>query len=354
MPTRLLRRAIRKALQKLIFSTLRHPDAREEIFALIRESSEVGFANAFPCSTKGAQSRSAERESATPPPIFVTGRFRSGSTLLWNLFRDIAGLTAYYEPLNERRWFDPRARGEHTDRSHLAVEDYWREYEGLESLCSVFPSRLNEVAISLADDAIAAELYAYIARLIAFAPKRALLQFNRMDFRLGWLAANFPSGKLVHLVRNPRDQWISILHGDNFTTSNQHLSSFKEVDHFYLLRWGKELALTLPFLREQEIEHPYQLHYYIWRLSLAEAERHSHRILSFEELVRTPEKVLPELTEWCDVEIADWENLYQKIKPVSIGKSAEYADSSWFKRHEERCDRRLREHFQRPVSGVYR
>ena len=47
-----------------------------------------------------------------PEAIFITGRFRSGSTLLWNLFRNTLGVTSYYEPLNERRWFDARARGE--------------------------------------------------------------------------------------------------------------------------------------------------------------------------------------------------------------------------------------------------
>jgi hypothetical protein len=52
---------------------------------------------------------------AGPAPIFVTGRFRSGSTLLWNIFRHIDGCTSYYEPLNERRWFDPGRRGDRID-----------------------------------------------------------------------------------------------------------------------------------------------------------------------------------------------------------------------------------------------
>ena len=66
--------------------------------------------------------------------VIITGRFRSGSTLLWNLFRQAGGFTAYYEPLNERRWFDPTARGDRTDSTHRNVSDYWREYDGLEAL----------------------------------------------------------------------------------------------------------------------------------------------------------------------------------------------------------------------------
>src|SRR5688572_7553199 len=69
-----------------------------------------------------------------PQPVFITARFRSGSTLLWNLFRNVPGCTAFYEPLNERRWFDPAARGDRIDKTHLGVSDYWREYEGLAHL----------------------------------------------------------------------------------------------------------------------------------------------------------------------------------------------------------------------------
>lgn len=47
------------------------------------------------------------------PPIFITGRFRSGSTLLWNLFRQARGVTSYYEPLNERRFRSRGARRAH-------------------------------------------------------------------------------------------------------------------------------------------------------------------------------------------------------------------------------------------------
>jgi hypothetical protein len=43
------------------------------------------------------------RSEGKPAPVFVTGRFRSGSTLMWSLFRNVPGCTAFYEPLNERR-----------------------------------------------------------------------------------------------------------------------------------------------------------------------------------------------------------------------------------------------------------
>jgi hypothetical protein len=36
--------------------------------------------------------------SQSARPIFITARFRSGSTLLWNMFRRLRGYRAYYEP----------------------------------------------------------------------------------------------------------------------------------------------------------------------------------------------------------------------------------------------------------------
>src|SRR5579884_2513478 len=71
-------------------------------------------------------------------PVFITARFRSGSTLLWNLFRQVGTCTAYYEPLNERRWFDPAGRGANTDAAHRHVDNYWREYDGLEELGALY------------------------------------------------------------------------------------------------------------------------------------------------------------------------------------------------------------------------
>ena len=66
--------------------------------------------------------------------VFITGRFRSGSTLLWNLFRQMDNCTAYYEPFNERRWFDSSARGNRMDATHRGVSDYWKEYDGLQAI----------------------------------------------------------------------------------------------------------------------------------------------------------------------------------------------------------------------------
>ena len=108
-------------LQNLL---LRRSDVRlGETFALDDQPyADLGYAS--------RSNRTCERDDV----IIISARFRSGSTLLWSLFRAIEGCTAYYEPFNERRWFDPAARGDHTDPTHRGVEDYWREYRGLQEL----------------------------------------------------------------------------------------------------------------------------------------------------------------------------------------------------------------------------
>src|SRR5262245_27974875 len=86
------------------------------------------------------QSRKVDRYGRGRP-IFITGRFRSGSTLLWNLFRHMDGVTAYYEPFNERRWFDESTRGERVDPTHRHVTEYWTEYAALTELGAYYDER---------------------------------------------------------------------------------------------------------------------------------------------------------------------------------------------------------------------
>ncbi len=66
-----------------------------------------------------------------PPSICVTARFRTNSPSLWRLFRESPGVTAYYEPFNEHRWFSAGGWARCVDPTHLGMNDYWLEHEGL-------------------------------------------------------------------------------------------------------------------------------------------------------------------------------------------------------------------------------
>jgi len=284
--------------------------------------------------------------------IIVSARFRSGSTLLWNLFRNIRGFVSYYEPFNERRWFDPAARGERVDSTHRKVADYWAEYDGMADLGDVFDEAWNEKQLYMSEGTWNPRMKSYIERLVEKANGRPVLQFNRLDFRLPWARHTFPNAKLVHLYRHPRDQWTSNLQKNERFTPDGKMSDFAEVDGFYLLNWARDLKYHFPFLDEQAIEHPYQLHYFLWKLSYVYGRSWSDVSVGFEELTTNPERALFHLFEACGIDESHVESLLPLIEPPPFGKWKKYAEDAWFKRHEEHCEEVLADFFstQKPEA----
>jgi hypothetical protein len=283
---------------------------------------------------------------ALPPPamatnaIFITGRFRSGSTLLWNLFRHMKGFTAYYEPHNERRWFDPATRGDLVDPTHRGVTEYWAEYEGLSELARWYREEWTRRHLYMDEDFWDPDLLRYTRLLIERARGRAVLQCNRIDFRLGWHRRNFPGAKIVHLHRQPRDQWCSALFKPKSFPLDGRVADFAKCDYFYLRNWARDLAQHFPFLDERRVAHPYQLHYYIWKLSYLFGRRHADHSLGFEELVEDPDPHLAALFRVLDIDPAgqDMTALKGLIVKPALGKWKEYAGDDWFRRHEEHCE----------------
>jgi len=277
------------------------------------------------------------------PPIFISGRFRSGSTLVWNLFRHVPGCHAYYEQLNERRWFDPGRRGDRVDATHLGVDDYWREYEGVTGGDTVFREDWTYRRLYLAASDAEPDLYAYLRRLIDQAPGRAVLQFNRADFRLPWLRCHFPAARVIHLYRHPRDQWCSsLVDADRFPPSGS-MADFRSHDHYYLLAWASDLSHWFPFLDPRRASHPYELFFYLWQLSYLMGRRYAHASFAFESLCADPARELPRLLAAASVEGCAIEPLQALIVPQK-SRWQEWADNAWFAEHESRCVEVLARH----------
>ena len=283
----------------------------------------------------------AEVDATERSPIFITARFRSGSTLLWNIFRQCPGVTAYYEPLNERRWFDPRTRGEHTDRSHRGVDDYWREYQGMEDLGRWYNERWIDRQLLMDAGAWDPDLREYIEQLIRRAPGRPVLQFNRVDFRLAWLRRQFPTARVVHLYRHPRDQWLStFLHTPPFPPDGR-MEDYWSQDEFYLRPWVNDLVQHFPFLDEAASEHPYQLFYYLWRLSYAFGKADADVSIAFEDLVTRPRETLRHLFVQVDLPSEHLPGCMKVIETPRLGRWRGYADHDWFAAHELRCEQMI-------------
>ncbi len=278
-------------------------------------------------------------------PLFITARFRTGSTLLWNLFRHVEGHTAYYEPFNERRWFDRSHRGSHTDASHLNVTDYWREYNGLDGLNVLYDEEWVWKHLYMEPAFWNPAMRRFIEILVERAPGRAVLQFNHVDFRLPWLRGSFPEARIVHLYRHPRDQWVSSLFGSRFPLDGD-IASFEACDRFYLRSWARDLKYRFPFLDERGVSHPYALFYYIWKLSYLFGVRYSDYSLAFEDLAADPKAELRRLLDAVGgatpVNVTELASL---VAPPEIGRWRHYADDAWFRRHEILCEEVLNRFF---------
>lgn len=229
-------------------------------------------------------SKGATRSTLPDSPLFITARFRSGSTLLWQIFHRLEGFTSYYEPLNERRWFDKEYRGDRIDTTHRGVSDYAVNYENLERLGQLFKEDWTYHRLALGSQSKEKNLEKYVQVLIDTASRRPVLQFNRVDFRLPFLKHKFPDARIIHLRRKHRDTWRSTLSGaDN--NQKWNLTAFDNICQFYLLSWYRDLSLTFPFLwSDPEKTHPYEVHYLISRLSELFALRDADVFLDYDEL----------------------------------------------------------------------
>lgn len=347
---------LRNSLRAKFFRTLRHVASIDDTRDILSDALALQNAAFTPelenfespyGAPKDEQVVSLDAARDRPDPIFVTGRFRTGSTLLWNLFRNVAGVTAYYEPLNERRWFDQASRGERVDSTHLGVTDYWAEYRDLAELGQYYSEDWIRHQLYMPRTAWNPALERYIGLMIERTAGRAVLQFNRVDLRLPWLRARFPRAKILHLYRNPRDQWASSLPKGKFDMRELRLGTFKPLDGFYLLDWGRDLRHNFRFLNLDAAAHPYELFYQLWKLSYACGRSHAHMSVAYESLVNNPQGVIGEIVREFSLSNADPATLAALVVDGKQGKGRSLAEDSWFRAIESRVDEEFRRYFAR-------
>ncbi len=277
--------------------------------------------------------------------LFITARFRTGSTLLWSLFDQVDGLSAFYEPLNERRWFDPSSDTSGRDTSHVHERDIGAAYRALpdqarDVLAKHFTENWTYHRLYMDRAAGDEALDGFVGTLIDHAPGYPVLQFNRADFRLGWLKSRFPEAKLLHLYRQPRAQWMSSLH-DRMPPRDITLAAFAPYDRFYLRAWARDLTPAFPFLGLPQDWHPYALFYLIWRLSYSHGLHFADHSLSYEDLLADPDAIMADLFTRFDLPGDAPAGLRKAIRPPAGEKWRDYADEDFFAEIEARCERIL-------------
>lgn len=124
------------------------------------------------------------------------------------------------------------------------------------------------------------------------------------------------------------------------------MADFAGHDHYYLRTWACDLKYHFPFLDEGQIVHPYQMFYYIWKLSYLFGRRYAHASLAYEDILRSPEKRLGELYATLGIGGADLGVLARLVEKPRSGRWREYATEEWFREHESYCESVLTTYLQ--------
>ncbi len=276
--------------------------------------------------------------------LFVTARFRSGSTFLWQLLDAVPGVVAYYEPLNPRRWHRADSSGRVHDPTHRGVEDYRRHYEGLDHLDRFFREEWSTHRLVMDARSEDRDLERFIAGLVDAVADDQLpaLQFNRVDFRLPWLKSRFPQARILHLYRHPRENFLSAI-DPRAVPPEATLAAFPAQDRFLLCEWADDLALFFPALQVERDAHPYLLFYLIWRLSYAAGLAHADLSIAYEDLCSDPVPALRAALALVGHELP--EEAADRLRALSSGprrpRWPDYASAAWFAAIEAEGERRL-------------
>lgn len=210
--------------------------------------------------------------------IFISGRFRSGTSMLWNIFNHLPQYCAYYEPLHPNliqhiHYVFPK-------QDHLGIDDYWHNYRQLPDLADHYSKNFGQSRLYLEKHDNYPELKHYIQYLINSATdKIPVLQFNRVDLRLSWLKNNFPQATIIHINRSVYPLWISARKHLQ-TESEKHDES--HVDAYDLLQWSADLASHFPMLQHQHNRSSYFRHYFIEKLAQQMAKAHADLSVNLE------------------------------------------------------------------------
>jgi hypothetical protein len=215
-------------------------------------------------------------------PIFIVGWFRSGTSMLWNMFRTSRLYTCYYEPLHEHLLLYVEKQHNIVDSTHIGIKNYWEDYRALplaEFRCYWKPwfgrERWHLDEMDSAED-----LADYIKYLISSASKPVVFKFVRVGFRVGWLHKTFPEARIIHIARNPRAIWTSMMGKDcEDDTYGVDLSDRANEWLINLQKFANELGIEM-------WGHPYQQFFHLWSLAYRQVSRYANTTWWYEDIIR--------------------------------------------------------------------
>lgn len=154
-------------------------------------------------------------------PILIHSLFRSGSTYVWNKFREHDRYFCYYEPLH-KLLLDIDSEGLNYYDKELAIcvlkhpfieAPYFEEYRKLlrkGTMVGVPYMKKLFISEDFCNNNKNHPLREYLDYLITHSEdKIPVMKFNRAPLRIKWFQHTYKDGLNIYLVRNPRDNWQS-------------------------------------------------------------------------------------------------------------------------------------------------
>jgi hypothetical protein len=238
-------------------------------------------------------------------PVFIHSLFRSGSTYIFNVFRQSPNYWCYQEPFNEflihlngnvGRLLDVDERDGSGLRHPKMIQPYfWEFYQVKEVVSGLFRKSFSfDDFFIKRGTSLPSEQLEYITALIDNAKGRPVLQFCRSTGRMGPLKASFP-GIHIHLWREPRNQWWSFKINDFFDPAIQLILNAKQLPE--VLRYIKEKYQIIEY-HDDDIENEFEnarinpisstsnylIFYAVWLFSYLESESILNFTISIDRL----------------------------------------------------------------------
>jgi len=248
-------------------------------------------------------------------PIFIHSLFRTGSTYVWNKFRQHDEYYCYYEPFHQEManlgkgkidiWGYDKSCTQWMRHPDLNV-GYLREYEKiLEPGVNGVPFFKKSFSFDdFFNNAENPDQKKYIDFLLENAGDRTpVLQFNRSSLRISWFKQNYPDALHLYLMRGPRNQFHSYIDMyeknklDSFLTMDLIVTGVnRRIEPFDLLatripifEYHSDLFLDEKFIYSRLLpvystDEKYYIFYFIWFLSLIENARKADFLLNIDLL----------------------------------------------------------------------
>ena len=196
---------------------------------------------------------------------------------MWQLFNELDGFCAWYEPLHPQLL--AAIESVKPKQDHVGIDDYWAVYRAHPEFKKTYSSELATHHLYLDDRSDYPALKKHIEHLLELsAPAVPVLQFNRVDLRLSWLKKHFPTAKIIHIDRNPLQLYRS---------QRKHISAeLRDVaghwDAYELMPWCHALFREFPFLLSPEPSHAFYPFYGLYQLSKIIASQHADITINLE------------------------------------------------------------------------